>query len=112
MVTIASIDPVPIGSEATLSCSAIGISPLTYNWTRQNNPSIVLSTNRVYTFTISNVSGYGSYVCGVSNSLGSDAETIVVVQASKCSILYRSLFLLYLLYTYAYMCVHFLYHKC
>ncbi|XP_065918563.1 hemicentin-1-like isoform X2 [Dysidea avara] len=82
MVTIASIDPVPIGSEATLSCSAIGISPLTYNWTRQNNPSIVLSTNRVYTFTISNVSGYGSYVCGVSNSLGSDAETIVVVQAT------------------------------
>ena len=81
--TIASIDPVPIGFNATLSCSATGIAPLTYNWTKQDNSSVVLPTDQVYTFTISDSSGYGSYVCGVSNSLGSDTETITVVQASE-----------------------------
>ena len=85
--TIASIDPLPIGFNATLSCSATGIAPLTYNWTRQDNPSVVLSTDQVYTFTISDSNGYGSYVCRVSNSLGSDTETISVVQASECCIL-------------------------
>ena len=84
---IASIYPVPIGFDATLSCSATGIVPLTYNWTRQDNSSVVLSTDQVFTFTISDSSGYGSYVCGVSNSLGSDSETITVVQASECYIL-------------------------
>jgi len=88
MVTIASIDPVWIGSEATLSCSAIGLTPLIYNWTRSDNPSVVLSTDQVYTFTISNISGYGSYVCGVSNSLGSDAETITVIQAGEYILYY------------------------
>ena len=83
MATIASIDPVPIGFQATLSCSASGTTPLTYNWTRPDNPSDVLTTDQVYTFTISDSSGYGSYVCGVSNSLGSDTESITVIQASE-----------------------------
>ena len=87
ITTISSIDPVPIGFEATLSCSATGIAPLTFNWTRQDNPSDVLSTDQVYTFTISDSSGYGSYVCGVSNSLGSDTETFTVEPASECCIL-------------------------
>ena len=86
-VTIASIDPVPIGFDATLSCSATGIAPLTYNWTRQDNPFDVLSTDQVYTFTISDSSGYGSYVCGVSNSFGSDTETIDVIPPSESSVL-------------------------
>ena len=83
MATVASIDPVPIGFQVTLSCSASGITPLTYNWTRQDNPSDVLSTDQVYTFTISDSSGYGSYVCGVSNSLGSDTDNVTVIQASE-----------------------------
>ena len=87
ITTIASIDPVPIGFDATLSCSATGIGPLTFNWTRQDNLSVVLSTDQVYTFTISDSNGYGSYVCGVSNSLGSDTEIITVVQASEYYIL-------------------------
>jgi len=84
---IANIDPVLTGFNVTLSCNATGIAPLNYNWTRQDNPSAVLSTDQVYTFTISDSSGYGRYVCGVSNSLGSDTETITVVQASECCIL-------------------------
>ena len=83
MVTIASIGPVPIGSEATLLCSASGVSPFIFNWTRQVDPTVVLSTDQVYSFTISDSSGYGSYVCSVSNSLGSDTATITVVQASE-----------------------------
>jgi len=85
--TIASIDPVPIGFTATLSCSATGIAPLTYNWTRRDNSSVVLSTDLVYSFTLPDDSSYGSYVCGVSNSLGSDTETISVVQASEYCII-------------------------
>jgi len=80
---IANNDPVLTGFNVTLSCNATGIAPLTYNWTRQDNPSVVLSTDQAYTFTPSDNSGYGSYVCGVSNSLGSDAETITVIQASE-----------------------------
>ena len=86
MATIASIDPVPIGFQATLSCSVSGTTPLTYNWTRQDNPSDVLSTDQVYTFTISDSSDYGSYVCGVSNSLGSDTDNVTVIQASEFSV--------------------------
>ena len=86
MATIASIDPVPIGFQATLSCSASGTTPLTYNWTRPDNPSDVLSTDQVYTFTISDSSNYGSYVCGVSNSLGSDTDNVTVIQASEFSV--------------------------
>jgi len=86
VATIASIGPVPIGFTATLSCSATGVTPVTYNWTRQDNPSDVLSTDQVYTFTISDSSGYGSYVCGVSNSLGSDTDTITVEPPSECSV--------------------------
>jgi len=80
---IASVDPVPIGFDVTLSCSSTGVAPLTYNWTRQDNSSVVLSVDQVYTFTISDSSVYGIYVCGVSNSLGSDTETITVIQASE-----------------------------
>jgi len=83
MALLANIAPVPIGSEITLSCNAIGIAPLTFNWTRHDDPTVLLSTDSVYTFTVSDSSDYGDYACGVSNRFGSDTETITVLQASK-----------------------------
>ena len=87
MVSISSIDPVPLGENIVLNCSATGDTPLMYTWTRKGSINVINATNRsTGTLTLSNLTNnqFALYTCNVSNQLGSGASKITVQQASEC----------------------------
>ena len=98
---IDSISPntitVNVGDPLTLSCTSQGSPPDTFTWRKDNDPTILQSTNITavdYTntsavfranYSIASVttSDSGSYICNVTNPIGSDSATITVVVISK-----------------------------
>ncbi len=75
--------PVVLGSSFTLMCSASGDSPISYTWEQVGQEGVVLSMDESYAVTVTDVSQYGMYRCTATNILGSDSDTVDVIQASK-----------------------------
>ena len=82
---------VAVGTPLTLSCTSQGSPPDTFTW-RKDNGSVLESTTTPVTYTntiaifradysIDNVttSDTGTYTCTVTNPIGTDSTTIIVV---------------------------------
>ena len=83
---------VTIGSSLTLSCTSQGSPPDTFTWRKDNDPTVLQSTNITavnYTstsavfradYSIDNVttSDNGTYTCTVTNPIGSNDITITI----------------------------------
>ena len=92
---------VHIGFSFTLSCTSRGSAPDTFTWKKNNDPTILQSTSITamdYTntsavfradYTVDNVttSDAGTYICNVTNPIGSDTATITVVIIGKLLII-------------------------
>ena len=92
---------VNVGDSLTLSCTSRGSPPDTFTWTKDNDPTVLQSTNITAVdhtstsavfradYSIDNVttSDNGTYTCTVTNPFGSDSTTITVV--GKLSRMYR-----------------------
>ena len=63
-----------LGGTTNLNVTAVGTSPLTYQWLRDNAP-LPGATNRMLTFSNTQVSAEGSYRVTVANALGSIGST-------------------------------------
>jgi len=59
-----------VGSQATFSVSATGSSSLSYQWSK-NSVAINGATNATYTLAAVAMADAGSYICTVTNSVGS-----------------------------------------
>ena len=84
---------VTIGSSLTLSCTSRGSPPDTFTWRKNDDPTVLQSTSIIavdYTstnavfradYSIDSVttSDNGTYTCTVTNLIGSDSTTIIVV---------------------------------
>ena len=89
--TSSSTVTVGVGSSLTLSCISRNSPPDTFTWRKENGPVLQSTTNpETYTtnsavfradFSIDNVtaSDSGTYTCTVTNPIGSDSATIIVV---------------------------------
>ena len=91
---------VAIGSSLTLSCTSHGSPPDTFTWRKDNDPTVLQSTNITavdYTstsavfladYSIDSVttSDSGAYTCTATNPIGSGNTTITVVVSGKLSI--------------------------
>ena len=84
-VTIATIDPAVPGDDVTLNCSATGDTPLTYQWTMEGSDTTININTSTGILTLTNFmeDQFGTYICNVSNVLGSEVNSITVVQASE-----------------------------
>ena len=92
-----SIVTVNVGSSLTLSCTSQGSPPDTFTWRKDNDPTVLLSTNITaldYTstsavfcadYSIDSVttSDSGTYTCNVTNPIGSSSTIITVIVISK-----------------------------
>ena len=90
---------VTIGSSLTLSCTSRGSPPDIFTWRKDNDPTVLQSTNITavdYTstsavfradYSIDSVttSDNGTYACTVTNPIGNDSTTIMIVVYSKLS---------------------------
>ena len=88
---------VAIGSSLTLSCTSQGSPPDTFTWRKDTDPTVLQSTNITavdYTrtsavfhadYSIDSVttSDSGPYSCTITNPIGSDNVTIMVVVSGK-----------------------------
>ena len=88
---------VNVGDLHTLSCTSRGSPPDTFTWRKDNDPTVLQSTNITavdYTnasavfradYSIASVitSDSGTYTCNVTNPIGSDSATITVDVISK-----------------------------
>ena len=88
---------VNIGDPLTLSCTSRGSPPDTFTWRKDNDPTVLQSTSITavdYTSTSAvfradyspdsvTISDSGTYICTVTNPMGSDSATITVVVTSK-----------------------------
>ena len=91
--TSSSTVTVNFGSSLTLSCTSQGSPPDTFTWRKDNDPTVLQSTNITavdYTsasavflanYSIDSVtsSDSGTYSCTVTNPIGSNSATITVV---------------------------------
>ena len=84
-VTIAEVGLAVPGDNITLTCSATGDTPFTYQWTMQGSTDVLNSDNSTGTLELLNIaeSQIGTYICTVSNDLGEGVSNITVEQASK-----------------------------
>ena len=85
------------GSSLTLSCTSRNSPPDTFTWRKDNDPTVLQSTNitavdytstravfRVnYSIASVTTSDSGTYTCTVTNPIGSDSATITVVVIGK-----------------------------
>ena len=88
---------VNVGSSLRLNCTSLGSPPDTFTWRKDNDQTVLQSTNITavdYTsiiavfradYSIDNVttSDSGTYICTVTNPIGSDSATITVVVIGK-----------------------------
>jgi hypothetical protein len=63
-----------VGSQATFSVSATGSSALSYQWSK-NSVAINGATNATYTLAAVAMADAGSYICTVTNSVGSTTSS-------------------------------------
>ena len=84
-VTVATIDLVVPGDDATLNCSATGDTPLIYQWTMEGNDTTINTDTSTGTLTLTNFmeDQFGTYICNVSNVLGNEMRNITVERASR-----------------------------
>ena len=87
---------VPAGSSLILSCTSRGSPPDTFTWRRDGGSMLQTMTNQVTYNSTSAVfradhsidsvttSDSGTYICNVTNPIGSDSAMITVVVTSKC----------------------------
>ena len=94
-----------MGSSLTLSCTSRGSPPDTFTWRKDNDTTVVqsttitvldhTSTNAVFraNYFIDSIttSDSGTYTCTVTNPIGSDSATIMIVAVGKLSIYNRLL---------------------
>ena len=83
---------VNVGDPLTLSCTSRGSPPDTFTWRKDNNSTVLQSTNITavdynrtsavfranYSIDIVTTSDSGTYTCTVTNPIGSDSATITV----------------------------------
>ena len=88
---------VNVGSSLTLSCTSRGSPPDTFTWRKDNNSTILQSTNITtvnhtrssavfradYSIDSVTTSDSGTYTCNVTNPIGNDSATISVIVTSK-----------------------------
>ena len=84
-VTIAEVGLAVPGDNVTLTCSATGDTPFTYQWTMQGSADVINSDNSTGTLELLNIaeSQIGTYICTVSNAVGEGVSNITIEQASK-----------------------------
>ena len=84
-VTIAEVGLAVPGDNVTLTCSATGDTPFTYQWTMQGSADVLNSDNSTGTLELLNIaeSQIGTYTCTVSNDLGEGVSDVTIEQASK-----------------------------
>ena len=88
---------VNVGSSLTLSCTSRGSPPDTFTWRKDNNSTVLQSTNITavdhtrssavfradYSIDSVTTSDGGTYTCNVINPIGNDNATIIVNVTSK-----------------------------
>ena len=84
VVSIDEVDPLIPGDNVTLSCSATGDTPLTYQWTMQGNSTILNSNNSIGILTLTGIgeSDFTAYTCTVSSTLGNGESSITLEEGS------------------------------
>ena len=90
-------DPVPVleGEKVTLICNTTGTPPLSIEWTKVNDSTVLSSTSAL---TLYNVSRPGTpsetvqYRCTAKNGYGDPASAVVTVQVF-CKYEFQFLFL-------------------
>ncbi|MBK7997675.1 MAG: immunoglobulin domain-containing protein [Verrucomicrobia bacterium] len=79
VVTLAPVtQSIADGGAVTLSVSATGTAPLTYQWMR-NGAAVAGATNSLLSLTNASLENSGNYVAVVSNSAGSVTSQVAVV---------------------------------
>ena len=88
---------VPFGSTLTISCTSQGSPPDTFTWRKDNDPTVLQSTSITavdhtntsavfradYSIDSVTTSDSGTYICTVTNPIGSDSAAITVVVFGK-----------------------------
>ena len=84
---------VAIDATLTLSCTSQGSTPETFTWMKENNTTVLQSTNITvvenncfradYSIESVTTSDNGTYTCTATNNLGNDSATITVYVISK-----------------------------
>jgi len=72
----------------TLSCHASSDSPFDYSWTKNGQVPVsddIKIMNNIIVLTPRDAEDYGVYVCHATNSLGSTAYKITVLEGQKSS---------------------------
>ena len=80
------VPPVVIGQSVDLVCTATGDPPITYAWILMGEETTRLNsdpTSGSFTLNITQVNQYGVYICITTNSFGTDAASVDIIQASK-----------------------------
>ena len=89
-----------VGDPLTLSCTSRGSPPDTFTWRKDNDPTVLQSTSiTVVNYTSTNAvfhanyfidrvttSDRGIYTCTITNPIGSDSATIIVIVIGRLSI--------------------------
>ena len=84
---------VNVGDPLTLSCTSRGSPPDTFTWRKDNDPTVLQSTSIIavyhtstsavfcadYSIASVTTSDSGTYTCNVTNPIGSDTITVVVI---------------------------------
>ena len=84
-VSIDNVEAALPGDNVTLTCNATGVPPLTYQWTMQGSTGSLNADNTTGILTLIDITmdNFGTYICTVSNALGSTASDVILEQASK-----------------------------
>ena len=78
--------PVVLSQSVDLVCTATGDPPISFTWVLSGAENTRLNsdpTSSNFTLTITQVNLYGVYICITTNNLGTDANNISIIQASK-----------------------------
>ena len=81
-VTVGDVDGALPGDNVTLTCSATGDIPLSYQWTMQNSTAI-LSTDMTLELMNITEDQFGTYICSVTNALGEGTSNVTIERASE-----------------------------
>ena len=78
--------PVVIGQSVDLVCTATGDHPIIFTWVVRGEENTRLNsdpTSGNFTLNVTQVNQYGVYICIATNTLGTDAASIDIIQASE-----------------------------